>query len=99
IAYFLGFDPGTAIQVGQQVTQQRPDTRQAPKGAPTDEMGQFVAKVLGSTEDVWGKLIRDYRAPTLVLYDGQVASACGRGQAAMGPFYCPNDEKLYVDLS
>src|SRR5678816_972719 len=62
-------------------------------------MGQFVAKVLGSTEDVWGKMIRDYRAPTLVLYDGQVASACGRGQAAMGPFYCPNDEKLYIDLS
>jgi len=103
IAYFLGFDPGTAIQVGQQVTQQRPDTRQAPQGAPADEMGQFVSKVLGSTEDVWTDIFQksgtQYRPPTLVLYDGQVASACGRGQAAMGPFYCPNDEKLYVDLS
>jgi uncharacterized protein len=100
IAYFLGFDPGTALQVGQQVSRQGSgETRQAPQGAPTDEMGQFVAKVLGSTEDVWGKMIRDYRAPTLVLYDGQVRSACGTGQSAMGPFYCPNDEKLYVDLS
>ena len=98
IAYFLGFDPGTAIQVGQQVGQHQ-DTRAVPKGAPADEMGQFVAKVLGSTEDVWGKLVSNYRAPTLVLYDGQVASACGRGQAAMGPFYCPSDEKLYIDLS
>jgi uncharacterized protein len=100
IAYFLGFDPGTAIQVGQQVSQQgQAHSRQAPTGAPADEMGQFVAKVLGSTEDVWGKMIRDYRAPTLVLYDGQVRSACGTGQSAMGPFYCPNDEKLYIDLS
>jgi predicted metalloprotease len=102
IAYFLGFDPGTAINVAQQVTPQH-DTRQAPTGAPSDQMGQFVAKVLGSTEDVWSRLLQQsgsqYRAPTLVLYDGQVRSACGMGQAAMGPFYCPNDEKLYIDLS
>jgi hypothetical protein len=66
-------------------------------------MGQFVSRVLGSTEDVWSGVFRQsgvqYRAPTLVLYDGQVRSACGMGQAAMGPFYCPGDEKLYVDLS
>jgi predicted metalloprotease len=99
IAYFLGFDPGTAIQVGQQVGQHTGTQKEAPRGAPKDEMGQFVAKVLGSTEDVWGKMIKDYRAPTLVLYEGQVRSACGTGQSAMGPFYCPNDEKLYVDLS
>jgi predicted metalloprotease len=102
IAYFLGFDPGTAINVAQQVTPQH-DARQAPKGAPADPMGQFVSRVLGSTEDVWSRLFRqsgaEYRPPTLVLYDGQVRSACGMGQSAMGPFYCPNDEKLYIDLS
>ncbi len=105
IAYFMGFDPGTAIQVGQQVSQmsEQRDTRAAPKGAPADEMGQFVAKVLGSTETVWGRIFqqsgRQYRPPTLVLYDRQVRSACGLGQAAMGPFYCPGDQKLYIDLS
>jgi len=105
VAYFLGFDPGTALQVGQQVSQmgEQREVREAPKGAPADEMGQFVAKVLGSTEKVWGGIFQQsnsqYRPPTLVLYDGQVRSACGRGQAAMGPFYCPGDEKLYIDLS
>jgi predicted metalloprotease len=90
------------MDVAQQVSPPR-ETREAPKGAPADEMGQFVAKVLGSTEDVWGKIFQQssmqYRPPTLVLYDGQVRSSCGTGQAAMGPFYCPNDEKLYIDLS
>jgi hypothetical protein len=66
-------------------------------------MGQFVSKILGSTEVVWGKVFQQsssqYRPPTLVLYDGQVRSACGMGQAAMGPFYCPGDEKLYIDLA
>jgi len=69
------------------------------KGTPEDQMGRFVAKVLGSTEDVWGKLVDGYRPPTLVLYDRQTPSACGMGQSAMGPFYCPNDEKLYIDLA
>jgi uncharacterized protein len=104
IAYFLGFDPGTAIQVGQQVGGGSSAQHQEGKrGAPEDETGQFVSKVLGSTEDVWGKVFQQsniqYRPPTLVLYERQVASACGTGQAAMGPFYCPNDEKLYIDLS
>jgi len=105
VAYFLGFDPGSALQVGQQVSQmgEQREVREAPKGAPGDAMGQFVAKVLGSTETVWGRIFQQsgsqYRPPTLVLYDGQVRSACGRGQAAMGPFYCPGDEKLYIDLS
>src|SRR3954465_8284066 len=99
IAYFLGFDPGTAINVAQQVTTPRHDTRAPSKGVPSDQMGQFTAKVLGSTEAVWGKLLPGYRPPTLVLYEAQVRSACGTGQAAMGPFYCPNDQKLYLDLS
>ena len=106
VAYFLGFDPGTALNVAQQVAPQRPaqqNGRAAPKGAPADQMGQFVSKVLGSTEAVWGKIFqqsnRQYRPPTLVLYDGQVRSACGMGQSAMGPFYCHGDEKLYLDLA
>ena len=102
VAYFLGFDPGTVINVAEQVASHS-DTREAPKGAPADEMGLFVSKVLGSTEVVWGKIFQQsnvqYRAPTLVLYDGQVRSACGMGQSATGPFYCPGDEKLYIDLS
>jgi predicted metalloprotease len=102
IAYFLGFDPGAVTQVVEQVGGPQ-SQQQASKGAPKDEAGQFVSKVLGSTEDVWGRIFQQsgsqYRAPTLVLYDGQVRSACGLGQAAMGPFYCPGDEKLYIDLS
>jgi predicted metalloprotease len=102
IAYFLGVDPAVVTQVAEQVAPPG-DARQAPKGAPADEVGQFVSKVLGSTEAAWGKIFRqagvEYGAPTLVLYEGQVRSACGMGQAAMGPFYCPGDEKLYLDLS
>ena len=105
IAYFLGFDPSTVINVAEQVSQVSPqrETRAAPKGAPADEMGQFVAKVLGSTEQVWGKIFQqskgEYRPPTLVLYDGQVRSTCGMAQSAVGPFYCAEDEKLYLDLA
>ncbi len=102
IAYFFGFDPNTVTSVVEQVGSQR-EEQSVPTGAPPDAMGQFVAKVLGSTEDVWTGVFRqsdsEYRPPTLVLYDGQTRSACGTGQAAMGPFYCPGDEKLYVDLS
>jgi predicted metalloprotease len=102
VAYFLGFDPSTIVNVAEQVAPQR-ETREAPRGAPADAMGQFVAKVLGSTENVWGKIFQrsnsQYRPPTLVLYDGEVRSACGRAQSAMGPFYCSGDEKLYIDLA
>jgi uncharacterized protein len=102
IAYFLGFDPGTVLNTAEQVIPPR-ETREAPRGAPGDEMGQFVSRVLGSTEDVWGRVFQQsnaqYRAPTLVLFEGQVRSACGMAASAMGPFYCPGDEKLYIDLS
>lgn len=102
IAYFLGFDPGAVTQVVEQVGGPQ-SQQQGAKGVPQDQAGQFVAKVLGSTEDVWARLFQQsgaqYRAPTLVLFEGQVRSACGVGQSAMGPFYCPGDEKLYIDLS
>ena len=103
VAYFFGVDPGVVTQVAEQVTQGGAPARQGTLGTPGDETGKFVARVLGSTEDVWGALFKksgvSYRAPTLVLFEGQVRSACGMGQAAMGPFYCPGDEKLYLDLS
>ena len=102
IAYFLGFDPGALVGVAEQVGAPQ-QQRDAPRGAPADEMGQFVSRVLGSTEDVWARIFGEsgaqYQPPTLVLYDGQVRSACGMGQAAMGPFYCPGDEKVYLDLA
>jgi uncharacterized protein len=103
VAYFLGFDPGTAINVAQQMTTPGASSQAAPKGVPADAMGQFVSRVLGSTEAVWGKVFQQsggqYRPPTLVLFEGQVRSACGVAQSAMGPFYCPGDEKLYIDLA
>ncbi|MEO8719045.1 MAG: neutral zinc metallopeptidase [Burkholderiales bacterium] len=102
VAYFLGFDPGAVLSVVEQVAP-RQDARAVPRGAPADQMGQFVAKVLGSTELVWAGIFKQsggqYRAPTLVLYEGQVRSACGTGQAATGPFYCAGDEKIYIDLA
>ncbi len=103
IAYFLGFDPGAVMQIQEQVAGSGGTQQQGTRGAPADEAGQFVSRVLGSTEEVWGQVFQQsgaqYRPPTLVLYDGQVRSACGMGGAAMGPFYCPGDEKLYIDLS
>ena len=103
IAAFLGFDPGQVLNTVETVQEQRSPQQEAPKGTPKDEMGQFVSKVLGSTEDVWTEIFRangrTYQPPTLVLYEGRVRSACGMGQAAMGPFYCPNDQKLYIDLA
>ena len=78
-----------------------PDPKTAQK--PTDQMQDFVAAVLGSTEaqwqDIFARAGKNYRAPTLVMFSGAVRSACGFAQAAMGPFYCPNDQKVYLDTS
>jgi predicted metalloprotease len=102
LAYFLGVDPGAVLGLVEDASTGS-SRQEAPRGAPADEMGQFVSRVLGSTEDVWGAVFAragaQYRPPVLVLYDGQVRSACGLGQAAMGPFYCSGDEKLYIDLA
>ncbi|HWS53426.1 MAG TPA: neutral zinc metallopeptidase [Pyrinomonadaceae bacterium] len=71
--------------------------------AEEDEQAQFVRVVLANTEDTWNAIFRQqggqYREPTLVLFTGQVQSACGRAGASVGPFYCPADEKVYIDLS
>jgi uncharacterized protein len=102
IALFLGFDPSMLFQGG---TVTEAPYSEAPGTAPPtdDESAQFVATVLGYTEDTWGELFQQsgqtYREPTLVLFSDQVASACGYAQAAMGPFYCPADQKVYIDLA
>lgn len=86
---------GSAPVVQQQTPAQGPPA--------SDGMGQFVATVLADTEDVWGPMFKqagsNYQEPKLVLFRGAVGTACGTGQAAMGPFYCPGDRKVYIDLS
>lgn len=75
-------------------------TAPAPQNPPAnDREGQFVRSILGDLEDTWGQMIQGYRPPQLVLFDGQVESACGYASAAVGPFYCPRDAKVYLDTS
>lgn len=102
VGLFFGIDPSALIQVVE--TQQRTATPPPEvQGSLDDEQSQFVAVVLADTEDTWNEIFRrsglDYREPTLVLFADAVQSACGFAQAAMGPFYCPMDQKLYIDLS
>ena len=102
LAYLTGMDPRQLMQTAEQVAP--PSTApQGQVGTPTDELGRFASAVLGSTEDVWGKIFADsgknYQPPTLVLFDGGVQSACGMTSSAVGPFYCPLDRKLYLDFS
>ena len=88
-----GSDGGTTVQ------QQGP----APAPPKEDAGARFVSQVLRSTEQVWTDVFREsgrtYQAPKLVLFSGSWPTACGQGQAAMGPFYCPEDRKVYIDLS
>lgn len=103
--WIFGINPGTIIGVlggmgGGEVAQQAPAT--TPRSQPQDESARFISTVLASTEDVWEQVFRQsnaqYQKPVLVLYRGATRSACGVGQAAMGPFYCPGDAKVYLDL-
>lgn len=102
IGLFLGVDPGTLLEAVE--TQQRVSPTPTPRQrALEDEQAQFVSVVLADTEDTWSDIFRaagrSYAKPTLVLFSGAVQSACGLAQAAVGPFYCPMDQKVYIDLS
>lgn len=100
---FTGQDPGQLLEVLGGGPQVSVDEGPVPTGAPADELGQFAATILASTEDVWSEVFaregQTYQPPTLVLFENGVASACGTASSAVGPFYCPPDRKLYLDLS
>jgi len=100
LALFFGFDPSVLLQNDPQVGQ--PGNETPATSTPHDELRDFVAVVLGDTEDTWRELFRqmnrEYREPKLVLFTNAVQSACGMAGAAVGPFYCPADAKVYLDL-
>ncbi len=105
-SYFLGIDPRVVMGVLGGMDGGAPTQVQAPAepaGKPTDEGGRFAAVVLADTEDTWRTLFRQaggtYQEPRLVLFSGAYPTACGMGQSAAGPFYCPSDQKVYIDLS
>ena len=107
ISWALGVDPRLILGGLEMVQGGRP-TQSAPAnpgrtGTPTDQQGQFVAAVLGDSEDRWTEIFaengRRYERPRLVLFTRATRSACGFAQSAMGPFYCPNDQRVYLDTS
>ncbi len=100
-SYFFGIDPSVILGLASNTPD--PSSATAHKPPADDEMARFVSKVLGSTETTWEQAFREagtrYQAPKLVLFSGTTPTACGTGQSAMGPFYCPSDQKVYIDLS
>jgi uncharacterized protein len=106
VGYWLGIDPRLLIG-GAEILSSGDSQQQASpagtQGTPSDQMGQFVSAVLGSTEVQWRNIFaqygKAYEAPTLVMFSRATSSACGFAQSAMGPFYCPNDRKVYLDTS
>ena len=102
VAMYFGIDPSVVLNSGL-VTEPPAAVEQAPPPPVDDEMARFVSLVLADTEDTWRTLFKEsgkvYQEPKLVLYTGTTPTACGTGQAAMGPFYCPGDQKVYIDLS
>jgi predicted metalloprotease len=106
--WIFGINPLTVLGLldggGGRMAQPAPQVQQAPAARPPkDPMGQFVATVLADTEDVWRQLFQaqggQYQDPKLVMFRGATPTACGTGQTAMGPFYCPGDQKVYIDLA
>jgi predicted metalloprotease len=107
VGWALGIDPRILIGGAEMMTgggsgyQQQQQGRQ---GTPQDEAGRFAAAILGNTEDVWKEVLpqqanRQYQPPKLVLFSDATRSGCGGAQSAMGPFYCPLDQTVYIDLS
>ena len=105
-SYFLGVDPRMVMSVLGGLDSGAPAQVQAPSGParkPTDDVGRFMAVVLADTEDTWGALFKqgggEYHPPKLVLFTNAYPTACGTGQSAAGPFYCPEDQKVYLDTA
>ncbi len=105
IAMYFGVDPTFLIEGMQRVNVPSSSTgkRPAPEDLANDPLADMISVVMADTEDVWHEIFaaqgRRYQEPKLVLFSGATRSACGMGQAAMGPFYCPADQKAYIDLS
>ena len=101
IGLFFGIDPSVLLQGNPSVDTNAP-TGYAQRADSNDQMKEFIARVLGSTERTWSEIFarngRTYQPPKLVLFSGGVQSACGFAQTAAGPFYCPEDYKVYIDL-
>ncbi|MFM8953009.1 MAG: neutral zinc metallopeptidase [Planctomycetaceae bacterium] len=102
VMMFLGVDPMQLARVAPELA--APQQQQAPAKPVNDKMTQFIKTVLADNEDVWSSLFpqvfgKRYQPPILVLFSGQVKSACGFASAAAGPFYCPLDKKVYIDLA
>jgi predicted metalloprotease len=107
LGWALGIDPRVLIGGAEMLNNMRQGAQTSatqPDQTPTDDMGQFVAAVLAANETVWSEVLpREkgvaYIKPKLVLYSGRTASGCGGAQSAMGPFYCPRDQKVYLDTA
>ena len=109
IGWALGIDPRLLIGGAEMMSRSGGPQQQADagsttsSGSPSDAMGHFVSAVLGSTETVWTDIFaqagRTYKPPTLVMFSGATQSGCGFAKSAMGPFYCPLDQKVYLDTS
>ena len=102
LAMYFGIDPSVILQ-GTEPGDSRPAPSVQQRSAGDDQLRDFVSVILADTEDTWRDLFRqmgrEYQVPRLVLFSGAVQSACGFAEAAVGPFYCPGDRKLYIDLS
>ena len=103
LALLFGVDPSQLLGGGEPGHQPAPASRPGGAASQDDEGARFIRRVLGTTEDAWAEIFRQngssYREPRLVLFTNQVQSACGAAGASVGPFYCPGDEKMYIDLS
>jgi predicted metalloprotease len=102
-SYFLNINPLSLLGMLEEAPAPAQHSSAAQRPPADDEMSRFVRKVLASTEDTWQAIFREsgqqYQDPKLVLFSGATPTACGTGQAAMGPFYCPGDHKVYIDLA